>query len=188
MSGESDSGEKGPAPPAKNPFPIAVPKGGKHPPPSRVPRWIRDHVAPTSTEPANGLSSAPKPTPSTTEKVGEPVQRATTQMLPGRLQPLDPGILQQEIRFLRTSAEEQVVTLGWNIGEPPGHVTLNHSSIQPLHAKMTYREGAWWIETLTHHDPVTVNHGVLMVAAPPRRLVDGDRIRIGEVEFRFYFP
>jgi hypothetical protein len=109
-------------------------------------------------------------------------------MLPGRLQPLDPEILQQEIRFLRTLVEEQVVTLGWNIGEPPGHVTLNHSSVQPLHARMTYREGEWWIETLTHIDPVAVNQAALMVSAPPRRLTHGDQIRIGEVEFQFYFP
>jgi hypothetical protein len=27
-----------------------------------------------------------------------------------------------------------------------------------------------------------------MVSAPLRRLIDGDRIRIGEVEFQFYFP
>ncbi len=188
MPKKSDSGGKGPDPSTNHPFPIAVPSGTKHPPPSRVPKWIRSHPGSASHSPANTGGTAqnavgPKPT-----KAGDPVQRATTQMLPGRLQPLDPGILQQEIRFLRTSVEEQVVTLGWNIGEPPGHVTLNHSSVQPVHARMTYREGEWWIETLTHLDPVAVNHAVLMVSAPLRRLIDGDRIRIGEVEFQFYFP
>jgi len=109
-------------------------------------------------------------------------------MLPGRLEPIDPEVLGQEIRFIRAPSTEQVVTIGWNIGEPPGHITLNHSSIKPLHARMTYRGGAWWIESLDVHDPVVVNESALVVSAPPRRLAHGDQVRIGSVFFRFIFP
>jgi len=109
-------------------------------------------------------------------------------MLPGRLEPLDPGAIQQEIRFIRTGPGEHYVTLGWNLGEPPEHVTLNHSSIQPIHARMIYREGEWWIENLAPHDPVVINGAVLRLEAPPRKLANGDRIRIGAVVFRFHLP
>jgi hypothetical protein len=109
-------------------------------------------------------------------------------MLPGRLQPINTSVIQQEIRFVRGPSEEQVVTLGWNLGEPPEHVTLNHSSVQPLHARMTYRDGRWWMENLARNDPVVINSAVLRVSAPPRPLADGDRIRIGAALFRFFFP
>ena len=109
-------------------------------------------------------------------------------MLPGRLQPINTSVIQQEIRFVRAPSDEQVVTLGWNLGEPPEHVTLNHSSIQPLHAKMTYRDGRWWMENLALNDPVVINSAVLRLSAPPRALAHGDHIRIGAALFRFFFP
>jgi len=188
MSKESGPGDNGPVPPAKDPFPIAVPRGDKHPAGGRVTRWIRDFIPSSSPDPAGAGSKSSGTAPVKSRRAADPVQRATTQMLPGRLQPMDPDVIQQEIRFLRAPSEEQVVTLGWNIGEPPGHVTLNHSSIQPLHAKMTYREGHWWIQNLAQHDPVVINYAVLPVSAAPRLLADGDRIRIGAVVFRFFFP
>ena len=100
--------------PAKGAFPIVVPTGDKYPSTSRVPQWIRDYVS----------SSSPPPPPAppveeTQDKftvkpkqAAEPVQRATTQLLPGRLQPLEPIVLEQEVRFIRGSEAEQVVTLG----------------------------------------------------------------------------
>lgn len=175
--------------PAKGPFPIVVPSGDKYPSGRRVPQWIKDYVSSSSPPPARApeeelekkLTARPK-------KAAEPVQRATTQLLPGRLEPQEPIVLQQEVRFIRGPGREQVVTLGWNLGDPPEHVTLNHSSVQPLHARMTYREGNWWIENLAHYHPLEVNDFPLQVSGPPRILSDGDRIRIGEVLFRFCFP
>jgi predicted component of type VI protein secretion system len=116
------------------------------------------------------------------------LQRATIQMLPGRLQPLDPRVLQQEIRFIRLAGKTQSFTIGWNIGEPPAHITLNHASVRPLHAKMTYREGGWWIECLALLDPLLVNESELSLSDSPRALSDGDRITIGSVAFRFCLP
>ena len=189
MSKQSGPGGNGPAPPAKkNPFPVAVPPGEKHPSGTRVGRWIRDFFPSTPPTHKGTSAEAGKKRPAPERNAPEPVQRATVQMLPGRLQPITTSVIQQEVRFLRTASEETVVTLGWNLGEPPAHITLNHSSIQPLHARMTYRGGRWWIENLVRNDPVAVNDAALRVSGPPRPLADGDRIRIGAAVFHFFFP
>jgi len=194
MADKPGPGGDGPAPPARNPFPIVVPKGDKHAPQEgRVSRWIRELRRPgDSNESDQAVDTAPEEKreerEEETDRPKDPVERATSQFLPGRLEPVDPEVIQQEIRFLRTGPGEHVVTLGWNIGDPPEHVTLNHSSIQPLHARMTYREGGWWMENLARNDPVVINSSVLRLEAPPRKLADGDRIRIGAVVFRFRIP
>jgi len=115
-------------------------------------------------------------------------QRDTIQLLPGRLEPLLPEVIQQEVRFQRASSSQQEVTLGWELGEPPHHVTLDHPSIQPLHAKMTYQNGRWMIESLAPHDPVEVNGTPVPSAGGPYLLANGDQIRIGEALFRFHQP
>jgi hypothetical protein len=115
-----------------------------------------------------------------------PVQRATLQMLPGRLEPMNKDVIQQEVRFLRGEGDTQVVTLGWDMGEPPSHVTLDHPSIQPRHAKMTFREGRWWIQSLSEFYPVEVNDVPLQLTQEPVLLENGDRVRFGEAVFRFW--
>jgi hypothetical protein len=119
---------------------------------------------------------------------GQAPDRGTVQLLPGRLEPLIPEVIQQEVRFQRASSGEQSVTLGWELGEPPHHVTLDHPSIQPLHAKMTYQAGRWMIESLSPHDPVEVNGTPVPTASGPYLLAHGDQIRIGEALFRFHQP
>jgi hypothetical protein len=120
----------------------------------------------------------------------QPVHRATTQLLPGRLQPINPEVIEQEIRFLRarTPRETQVVTLGWNLGDLPEHVTLDHPSIQPLHARMIYQKSHWMIESLTDADPVEINGTLLLAGGVPYLLSSGDQIRIGKALFRFLLP
>jgi hypothetical protein len=118
----------------------------------------------------------------------QPDHRATVQLLPGRLEPLIPEVMQQEVRFQRASSEEQEVTLGWEIGEPPHHVTLDHPSIQPLHAKMTFQKGSWMIESLAPSYPVEVNGTPVPASNGPYLLANGDQIRIGEALFRFHMP
>jgi hypothetical protein len=118
----------------------------------------------------------------------EHADRATVQMLPGRLEPLIPEVIQQEVRFQRAHGEEQEITLGWEMGEPPHHVTLEHPSIQPLHAKMTYQNGNWMIESLAPNDPVEINGTPVPSSAGPYLLAAGDQVRIGEALFRFFFP
>ena len=84
------------------------------------------------------------------------IHRATVQLLPGRLEPLIPEVIQQEVRFQGTPGTEHEITLGWELGDPPHHVTLDHPSIQPLHAKMTFQFGSWMIESLAPKDPVEI--------------------------------
>jgi len=118
----------------------------------------------------------------------DPPQRATVQLLPGRLEPLIPEVIQQEVRFQRSGSGEQEVTLGWELGDPPHHVTLDHPSIQPLHAKMTFQNGRWMIESLSPHDPVEVNGTPVSSGSGPYLLAPGDQVRIGDAVFRFHLP
>ena len=116
------------------------------------------------------------------------VHRATVQLLPGRLEPLIPEVIQQEVRFQGAPGEGHEVTLGWELGDPPHHVTLDHPSIQPLHAKMTFQFGSWMIESLSPQDPVEVNGTPVPSASGPYLLANGDQIRIGDALFRFHLP
>jgi hypothetical protein len=111
-------------------------------------------------------------------------------MLPGRLEPLEPEIVQQEVRFLKAATpwDSQSVTLGWELGSPPEHVTLDHPSIEAIHARMIYQRGHWMIETLARSDPVEINETLLLAEGVPYLLSDGDQIRIGKAIFRYRFP
>jgi hypothetical protein len=146
---------------------------------------------PESAPPRLPEISRPKPAadPGAEEQEEEdlgPVQRATLQMLPGRLEPMDKDVIQQEVRFLRGEGDTHVVTLGWDMAEPPGHVTLDHPSVQPKHARMTFRDGRWWIESLSEFYPVEVNDVPLQLTQEPVLLENGDRVRFGEAVFRFW--
>jgi hypothetical protein len=114
------------------------------------------------------------------------VQRTTLKMLPGRLEPLDSTVIQQEVRFLSGPGPIHEVTLGWDLGDPPRHVMLDHPSIQPRHAKMTYWDGRWWIESLSEFYPVEVNGESLHLSEKPVPLEDGDLIRLGDAVFRYF--
>ena len=120
----------------------------------------------------------------------EGVHRVTTELLPGRLQPLNPEVIQQEVRFLRASggSGEQVVTLGWQMDTPPEHVQLDHPSIQPFHARMTFQKGNWMIESLSEHHPVEVNGIEVPAAGGPYLLANQDQVQIGEAAFRYLMP
>lgn len=128
--------------------------------------------------PATTSPSAPSP----------PLELRTLAMLPGRLESLDSSVLKQEIRLIGSAARSPSFTLGWNIGEPPEHITLNHASVKPLHARVTFRDGTWCVESLAWDDPVWINEGELPEGDPPRPLQDGDHVRLGSVAFRFRFP
>jgi hypothetical protein len=116
------------------------------------------------------------------------IHRATVQLLPGRLEPLIPEVIQQEVRFQGAPGTEHEITLGWELGDPPHHVTLDHPSIQPLHAKMTFQFGSWMIESLAPQDPVEINGTPVPSTSGPYLLASGDQIRIGDALFRFHLP
>ena len=174
------SGKKKPGP-----TPVTEVQTGLQPglQPGHPPGHPPDH--PPDHQPDPQGTSTPPPEPKAEE---QEAHRATIHMLPGRLEPLLPEVIQQEVRFQRANGGEQEVTLGWELGDPPHHVTLDHPSIQPLHAKMTYQLGRWMIESLSPNDPVEVNGTPVPSTAGPYLLATGDQVRIGEALFRFFLP
>lgn len=117
-----------------------------------------------------------------------PLYRATLQLLPGRLRPLDPDIVREEIRFVRPTGGEAAVTLGWAEGEPPEHITVNHPSVQDRHARMSFVNRQWFIESLVAPHPVRVNEEPVPAGAEPRELQSGDEVRLGDASFHFLMP
>lgn len=143
--------------------PFTLPVAG---PPESVPD--RTHAAAGGTRPSTG-----------------PLHRATLQILPGRLVPAHPDVLRQEIRFLRPSNPEREVTLGRARNDPPDHITIDHPSIERLHATMRYDRGHWWIESGSADRPVLLNGQVIGPEGGARHLKDGDRVRLGDIDFDF---
>lgn len=117
-----------------------------------------------------------------------PLYRATLQLLPGRLRPLDPDVVREEIRFVRPTGRDAVVTLGWADDEPPDHITLNHPSVQDRHARMSYEDRRWRIESLVAQHPVRVNGISLSVGSEAHELQSGDEVRLGDARFHFLMP
>lgn len=133
------------------------------------------------------VSTPPEISPPSNRGPG-PLYRATLQLLPGRLRPLDPDIVREEIRFVRPPGEVATVTLGWAEGEPPEHVTVNHPTVQDRHARMSFVERRWLIESLVAAHPVRVNGEALPAGAAPRVLQSGDEVRLGDATFHFLMP
>lgn len=174
----------------KRPSPILLPEGSEPAKGGKILEWVRRILGrPASTGAhIDAESERIEDQTSVGRFEGPSPQRATIQLLPGRLESLTPEVIEQEVRFQRGSAETQEVTLGWEIGDPPNHVTLDHPSIQPLHAKMTYQEGRWMIESVAAGDPIEVNGTPVPSTSGPYLLAAGDEIRIGEALFRFHLP
>ncbi len=117
-----------------------------------------------------------------------PAHRATMQLLPGRLEPVNTEVVQQEVRFPRNSGGEHVFTIGWEVGDPTRHVTLDHPSIRAIHARMTFSKGSWMIESASPGDPIAVNGTPVPQSRGPYLLANGDEVRIGQALFRFLMP
>lgn len=180
-------------PRAAEPVPKTAPPPASQPS-QGPPLPISARVEATS-PPAKPQGSRTPPTdkePATPEAAAEPpplpIQRATIQMLPGRLQPMDRKVLRQEIRFLRPPHPDPTITLGWERIDPPEHVTIDHPSVKMKHARMQYRRGHWWIESLVAEDPVRLNGAALRPDEGARHLKDGDRVGLGDIEFLFLRP
>lgn len=171
-------------------LPLPVPKNLGPPPPSGVsseahsefPRVAESGATAPAESPDSAESASEAPEGADPQPVA--LHRATLQMLPGRLQPMDWKVVPQEIRFLRPTNAEQGITLGWDRAEPPDHITIYHPSVRPRHARMRYRRGEWWIESLAEEDPVRVND-LPVPTEQARRLDTGDRLGLGEIEFRY---
>lgn len=112
----------------------------------------------------------------------------TLQLLPGRLEVVEGRSDRGEIRFVRLSGDEPVVTFGRAAGEPLAHIQLEAATVSRLHARMNFRDGSWHIANLSHTNPVAVNGAPLGGNGDSAELKDGDVLEMGEVVFRYRMP
>ncbi len=112
----------------------------------------------------------------------------TLQLLPGRLEVVEGRSDRGEIRFVRLSGDEPVVTFGRAAGEPLAHIQLDAATVSRLHARMNFRDGSWHIANLSHTNPVAVNGAPLGDNGDSAELKDGDVLEMGEVVFRYRMP
>ncbi|MGH7710075.1 MAG: FHA domain-containing protein [Gemmatimonadaceae bacterium] len=110
----------------------------------------------------------------------------TLQFFPGRLEVIEGRDAGHEIRFVKTAGpDSDTITFGRLEGPPYRHVQLREPTVSRQHAKMTLRQGAWYLENLSLTNPVVVNGHPLSGQGTIVMLADGDRVEMGEVTFRF---
>ncbi len=104
--------------------------------------------------------------------------------LPGRFL-VDEGDRETEIRIFRTAPGERVET---TIGRDPGpayrHIQLLPASVSGKHAKLVFDKRSYSIINYARTSPTRVN-GEELEENASRRLVDGDRIEIGDVAMTY---
>lgn len=101
-------------------------------------------------------------------------------VLPGRFL-VDEGDRQTEIRIFRTAPGERVeTTIGRDQGPPYRHIQLLPASVSGKHAKLVFDKRSYSLINYARTNPTKVN-GEEIEENASRRLVDGDRIEIGEV-------
>lgn len=101
-------------------------------------------------------------------------------VLPGRFL-VDEGDRQTELRIFRTGPGERVeTTIGRDPGPPYRHIQLLPESVAGKHAKLVFDRRSWSLINYARANPTRVN-GEEVEENASRRLVDGDRIEIGEI-------
>ena len=114
-----------------------------------------------------------------------PVDR-TLQFLPGYLRIVDGRDSGHEIRFVRLDGPEAtVISFGRSEGPPYRHVQLLEPTVSRVHARMASSPEGWELTNLSRTNPVVVND-IPLEHEGTARLVDGDRIEMGAVVFRFH--
>jgi hypothetical protein len=108
----------------------------------------------------------------------------TLTILPGRFL-VEEGDVDVELRLVKTGATDREET---TIGREPGplyrHVRLLAPSVSAKHAKLVCDRGRYTIVNYSRTNPTRVN-GESLSESASRRLVDGDRIEIGEVAMTY---
>jgi hypothetical protein len=101
-------------------------------------------------------------------------------VLPGRFL-VDEGDRQTEIRIYRTAPGERVeTTIGRDSGPPYRHIQLLPASVSGKHAKLVFDKRTYSLINSARTNPTRVN-GEEIEENASRRLVDNDRIEIGDV-------
>ena len=105
-------------------------------------------------------------------------------VLPGRFL-VEEGDHEVEVR-LRSTADggREETTIGRDPGPPWRHLQLKVASVSVKHAKLVCEDGGWTITNYSRTNPTRVNGEELPLNAS-RRLVDGDRIELGEVAMTY---
>jgi hypothetical protein len=112
-------------------------------------------------------------------RAGQPPE-GVLDVLPGRFL-VDEGDRQIELRIFRTAPGERVeTTIGRDSGPPYRHIQLLPASVSGKHAKLVFDKGSYSIINYARTNPTRIN-GEEMEENASRRLVDGDRIEIGDV-------
>ncbi|AHG91275.1 Forkhead-associated protein [Gemmatirosa kalamazoonensis] len=109
------------------------------------------------------------------------------EFIPGRLEIVAGPEAGREIRFVRTTGEENVeVTFGRSEGPPNRHVQILARTVSRRHAVMSLIDEHWQLTNLSSTNPVVLNGRVLAGNEVAPLLVEGDRIEMGEVAFVFH--
>ncbi len=119
-------------------------------------------------------------------KVQRPTER-TLQFLPGRFEVLAGKGLGSEIRFVRTGGPDgSSITIGRSEGPVYRHIQLDVPTVSRRHAHMRWDGSRWSLTNLSTTNPVAINGVALPGEGTAIDLVDGDRVEMGEVTFRFH--
>ena len=174
--------------PPQEPPPSAAAAGQSQEPPAATPSGVPGRPVSTN-DPAIGPGD-PIPEGETIDAGQVRFHRppeGTLQILPGRLDVVDGNRGRDGICFVKIPGEEPEVTFGRAVGEQYRHIQLKIPTVSRMHARMRFKDGAWWIENLSSTNPVTVNGHPLGAGEDAQKaLDDGDRIEMGEVVFRYW--
>lgn len=109
----------------------------------------------------------------------------TLTILPGRFL-VEEDDHDVEVRIVRTSASDrEETTIGRDPGPPYRHIQLRVPSVSSRHAKLVCDDGGYSIINYSRTNPTRVNGDELPENAS-RRLVDEDRIELGEVAIIYH--
>lgn len=150
--------------------------------------------APPPPEPATPPAGAPRVNGNggyadvdAAQRVQRPTER-TLQFLPGRFEVVAGGKgLGSEIRFVRTGGPDgSTITIGRSEGPAYRHIQLDVPTVSRRHAHMRWDGSRWSLTNLSATNPVSINGVALPGEGTAIDLVDGDRVEMGEVTFRFH--
>ena len=150
----------------KKPVVINVPSRSASPPPPPLP----EGPAPAAWTDGN-------------VRAGQP-PAGVLETLPGRFVILE-GDRQTDLRIFRTAPGERVeTTIGRDAGPPYRHIQLLPASVSGKHAKLVFDKGSYSLINYSRTNPTRVNSEEMEENAS-RRLVDGDRIEIGDIAMTY---
>lgn len=135
-------------------------------------------------------SAVPPPRPEIVDEASQTIRLPTNadgtiQLLPGTLVMTEGPEVGREYRFLRMDNQSTTeVTVGRASGHPYHHLQLPVATVSRKHARLRYENGGWCIANLSTTNPLLVN-GRELGSMEEVSLVDGDRIRMGEVELAY---